>query len=205
MYPTSRLTRPLSRVQSTPAMRARPLVGRSWPTRMRIVVVLPAPLGPTKPRIWPRPSSRDRPSRAVKSPYCLVSRSRTRTGPSPVSPAMSLLRGPPGQLEPQGGALPLVRPAAVGHADAAQDAARRVRAQALRAVELVAELTDPAAARAKRSPPAGAREDLQRPAPGADVHGHGRPVDLQRQQLGGDMEAEHRPGGPGARGHPLGF
>src|SRR5262245_7603715 len=163
MYPTSRLTRPLSRVQSTPAMRARPLVGRSWPTRMRIVVVLPAPLGPTKPRIWPRPSSSDRPSRAGKSPYCLVSRSRTRTGPSPVSPAMSLLRDPPGQLEPQVGDLPLVRPPAVGHGDAEVDAAGRVRAQDVRAVDLDAEFADRAGARGQHFPPPGAREDLQRP------------------------------------------
>src|SRR5689334_2710608 len=79
MYPTSRLMRPLARVQSTPAMRAEPLVGRSWPTRTLIAVVLPAPLGPMRPRMSPRPSRSDRPSRAVRSPYFLVRRSITTT------------------------------------------------------------------------------------------------------------------------------
>src|SRR5260221_1089270 len=35
-------------------MDAVPLVGRAWPTRILIAVVLPAPFGPMNPRIWPR-------------------------------------------------------------------------------------------------------------------------------------------------------
>src|SRR6185503_12843075 len=37
-----------------PRIVAEPAVGRSRPISVRIVVVLPAPFGPTKPKIWPR-------------------------------------------------------------------------------------------------------------------------------------------------------
>jgi hypothetical protein len=36
---------------------------------IRIVVVLPAPLGPTKPYIWPRSTENETPSSALRSPY----------------------------------------------------------------------------------------------------------------------------------------
>src|SRR5438067_5627243 len=49
--PTSRLILRASATQSAPATLAEPLVGRANPTRILIAVVLPAPLGPTKPRI----------------------------------------------------------------------------------------------------------------------------------------------------------
>ena len=50
----SRLMRRGSATQSVPATFAVPLVGRARPTRILIVVVFPAPLGPMKPRICPR-------------------------------------------------------------------------------------------------------------------------------------------------------
>src|SRR5215207_8312601 len=37
-----------------PRIDASPLVGRMSPINVRIVVVLPAPFGPTKPKMWPR-------------------------------------------------------------------------------------------------------------------------------------------------------
>src|SRR4028118_548657 len=49
-----------------------PLVGRERPATMRIVVVLPAPFGPRKPKIAPAAAVRLRRSTAVKSPYLLV-------------------------------------------------------------------------------------------------------------------------------------
>jgi len=38
------------------------------PVMIRIVVVLPAPLGPRKPRIWPLPAVNETPSMALRSP-----------------------------------------------------------------------------------------------------------------------------------------
>ena len=43
--------------------------------RIRIVVVLPAPLGPSRPTISPRPTSKLIWSTALTDPYCFVSRS----------------------------------------------------------------------------------------------------------------------------------
>jgi hypothetical protein len=43
-------------------------VGRNRPIIMRIVVVLPAPFGPRKPKISPRATSSERSSTAVKEP-----------------------------------------------------------------------------------------------------------------------------------------
>ena len=57
----------------TPAIVAVPDVGRDWPTSIRIAVVFPAPLGPMSPRIRPGAIANDNESRAVNSPYRLVS------------------------------------------------------------------------------------------------------------------------------------
>src|SRR5262249_19244887 len=54
-------------------MDAEPPVGRASPTRILMVVVFPAPLGPMNPRIWPRSTARDRPSSATNPPYFFVS------------------------------------------------------------------------------------------------------------------------------------
>jgi hypothetical protein len=45
-----------------------PLVGRSRPTIMRIVVDLPAPFGPRKPVTWPGRTVKLMPSTAVFRP-----------------------------------------------------------------------------------------------------------------------------------------
>src|SRR5947207_6812686 len=51
---------------------ALPSVAGMKPVRIRIVVVLPAPLGPRKPRISPRSTRKLTSSTAVKRPYRLV-------------------------------------------------------------------------------------------------------------------------------------
>src|SRR5262245_31181797 len=78
MKPITRLSWRAPATQSTPATAALPLLGRARPTRILIVVVLPAPLGPTKPRIWPRSTVIVSRSRATNLPYFLV-RSRVWT------------------------------------------------------------------------------------------------------------------------------
>src|SRR5262245_10503347 len=60
-------------------MRTRPESGRARPTSMRIVVVLPAPLGPRKPKTSPARTANDTPDTAVRFPKCLVSPSAERT------------------------------------------------------------------------------------------------------------------------------
>ena len=56
-----------------PATHASPAVGRKSVARMRIVVVFPAPFGPTKPKTAPSSTVRASSSTAVNLPYCLVS------------------------------------------------------------------------------------------------------------------------------------
>src|SRR5579884_80157 len=53
---------------SRPPTRASPSVGASSPQRMRMVVDLPAPLGPRKPKISPRATSSVTWSTAMNSP-----------------------------------------------------------------------------------------------------------------------------------------
>ena len=78
-----------------PATVAVPLVGRARPTRILIVVVLPAPFGPMKPRICPRPTDSVSRSRARNRPYFFVSSCVSTTGPSvPISPRPSGPVGP---------------------------------------------------------------------------------------------------------------
>jgi hypothetical protein len=50
-----------------------PRVGASSPSAMRIVVDLPAPLGPRKPVTRPGSTVKSMPLTAVRSPYVLVS------------------------------------------------------------------------------------------------------------------------------------
>src|SRR5262245_44049083 len=54
---------------SMPRTRTRPAWGRSIPINMRIVVLLPAPFGPIKPKVWPRGMCSVRSSTAVALPY----------------------------------------------------------------------------------------------------------------------------------------
>ena len=51
-------SRPGRRSVSMPKIVARPLVGRIWSRRVRIIVVLPAPFGPRKPNASPSSTSR---------------------------------------------------------------------------------------------------------------------------------------------------
>src|ERR1051325_6779546 len=69
-----------SATTSTSATRTVPLVGSDSPAMMRMVVVLPAPLGPRKPKISPRSAVSDNRSTAVKSPYFFVRSSITIIG-----------------------------------------------------------------------------------------------------------------------------
>ncbi len=57
---------------SNPATRADPLVGGMYPVRMRMVLLLPAPFGPRRPRISPRLAWKLTSCSATRSPYCLV-------------------------------------------------------------------------------------------------------------------------------------
>src|SRR5438046_2129367 len=78
MKPITRLSRRAPATQSMPATCAVPPLGRARPTRILMVVVLPAPFGPTRPRIWPRSTVIVSRSRATSLPYLLV-RSRVWT------------------------------------------------------------------------------------------------------------------------------
>src|SRR5258708_40241250 len=57
---------------SWPPTVTRPVVGSERPARIRIVVVLPAPFGPRKPKISPGTAVSETSSTAVKSSYFLV-------------------------------------------------------------------------------------------------------------------------------------
>src|SRR5262245_37145969 len=72
---------------STPATSALPAVGVMRPHSMRMVVVLPEPLGPSMPKISPASIEKLMPSTAVSAPKRLTSPSTAMTG------GMALLRG----------------------------------------------------------------------------------------------------------------
>src|SRR5450432_4098698 len=76
-----RLTSSGFRLTSKPPTTARPEVGAISPHSTRMVVDLPAPLGPKKPKISPCRTSRFRSATAVKSPKRLVSFSIWTAGP----------------------------------------------------------------------------------------------------------------------------
>src|SRR3974377_2210359 len=61
-------------------MAIRPAVGSSTPRISSIVVVLPAPLGPSRPTISPGDTWNDTPSTAFRVPKDLARRSTARTG-----------------------------------------------------------------------------------------------------------------------------
>src|SRR4051795_13384801 len=63
---------------SMPRTIAWPPSGGRSPSRISTVVVLPAPLGPSRPKTSPGITSKSMPSTARTSPYCLT-RPRTRT------------------------------------------------------------------------------------------------------------------------------
>src|SRR4029077_4388249 len=95
MYPISRLIFRGFAPQSTPATVAVPDVGRARPTRILMVVVLPAPFGPMNPRICPRPTDSVSRSSARNDPYFLVnSRVSTTVSPTLTSRPSPLCRAP---------------------------------------------------------------------------------------------------------------
>src|SRR5712691_8511774 len=66
---------------SNPSTRPWPLDGVMIPHSMRMVVVLPDPFGPRNANTSPSPTSNDRRSTAIRSPYLFVnSRASTATG-----------------------------------------------------------------------------------------------------------------------------
>src|SRR5215471_9991908 len=67
-----RRTESRSAAVSWPATRAVPDVALASVQRILMVVVLPAPLGPRKPNVSPRVTSKSIPRTASTSPYCLV-------------------------------------------------------------------------------------------------------------------------------------
>src|SRR5712691_11445975 len=74
--------------RSCPLIVMRPAVGLSSPAIMRMVVVLPAPLGPRKPWVSPGSTARLTPSTAVKDPYVLTSASTAIMPSGGLRPAM---------------------------------------------------------------------------------------------------------------------
>jgi hypothetical protein len=57
-----------SKSTGRPSKETSPRSAASTPSTIRIAVVLPAPLGPTKPNIWPFATVNEMPSRATTSP-----------------------------------------------------------------------------------------------------------------------------------------
>src|SRR5262249_26827416 len=72
MNPITRRTAIGSETTEWPATRPSPEVGRSSVARNRMVVLLPAPLGPMNPNTSPCPIEKLRSLTATKSPYFLV-------------------------------------------------------------------------------------------------------------------------------------
>src|SRR3954467_11178300 len=58
-----------SRVTSTPPMRATPAVGRTRVVSIPMVVVFPAPLGPSRPNTSPGDAAKDTPSTALTGDF----------------------------------------------------------------------------------------------------------------------------------------
>src|SRR4029077_8699380 len=93
---------PPSRLASPPSLRSRP-------SRMRMVVVLPAPFGPRKACTSPVPTSRSSPSSATTRPYRLV---------SPAARSASLPIPPLYAAGPASGLLPLAVQPVENHVEA---------------------------------------------------------------------------------------
>src|SRR3984957_5448320 len=75
-----RRTASLSPPASWPATKARPDVALASVHKILIVVVLPAPLGPRKPKVSPLVTAKSMPRTASTSPYRLVSPLAVRPG-----------------------------------------------------------------------------------------------------------------------------
>ena len=77
-----------------PSQVAVPLSGRRMSRTIRIVVVLPAPFAPRKPKTWPGSTLKLMPSRAVTLPKRLTRLSRTRLMPAHSRDEWQMLHGP---------------------------------------------------------------------------------------------------------------
>src|SRR5438874_1424124 len=83
-----------SRSHRMPSTSTLPPVASVSPSRISTVVVLPAPLGPSRPKHSPRGTSRSRPSTATSSPYFFTSlsrRSRVRRGRRSLQPRLAMI------------------------------------------------------------------------------------------------------------------
>ena len=69
-----------ARVSSTPSSSTDPSSGRSWPQTQLNTVVLPAPLGPTRPTLSPRSMEKVTSLTALMPPNCLESPRTSRSG-----------------------------------------------------------------------------------------------------------------------------
>src|SRR5215510_14877151 len=85
-----------SRTTSCPATLAVPEVGSARVHRILIVVDLPAPFGPRKPKVSPAETSQSMPRTASISPYLLVSALTEIAAVTPASPP------PPRRLQRRG-------------------------------------------------------------------------------------------------------
>ena len=75
-----RIATPFAAVSGSPQTVADPDVGAMSVASVRTVVVLPAPLGPRKPKTSPRSISNDTSSNAMRSPNRLPSAFAVRAG-----------------------------------------------------------------------------------------------------------------------------
>src|SRR6266550_4597620 len=80
MQPMLRIACSKLRRTSKPQISMLPCVGLMRPTSMRIVVVLPAPLGPRKPKTSPAWMAKEMLSTIVRLPMTLIRLRATRTG-----------------------------------------------------------------------------------------------------------------------------
>src|SRR4029434_10173137 len=92
MKPMPRLSSTESVFRSCPQIRIWPAVGGRIPAIVLSVVVLPAPLGPTSPRISPGWTSNDRFETASNPSYCLHSPSTESIGTSTAAEYRTALR-----------------------------------------------------------------------------------------------------------------
>ena len=125
--PTRGSTLRAARGIGRPSTRAVPAVGSIRPISMRMVVVLPEPLGPRKPKTLPRGTRRSIPSTARVPRYRLASPRVSIT----VSPGDTLppdLTLPPGGAASGGSAIALPRPRIRRYGAAAAGGSGRPRA-----------------------------------------------------------------------------
>src|SRR5690242_14153568 len=121
------------RGSSCPSTRSRPSSAIAWPVSSRIVVDLPAPLGPSRPRQIPSGTSRSRPFTAVIGPKLLT------TPLSSIAPTVLKLPGQPlGQPE----VAEPVAPVAIAAGDDDPFGAARNRQPLAHRLELRAGLAD---------------------------------------------------------------